>query len=831
MVRTILSFEKNGFLKWQWPLKVGVFNQDKKIVRQLREGYWPKKLSSIHQIDDENRETNLLFFPGGFEKTLKYSADNHQFFPVTDILLIKEDAGFFCQDPNDNEFLEKLDKLIYAYDAFGICIYESDLPLSHWYESFIEHLAHNRSIPELIESLSNQYILYIEPRVHDETKLIHIINGIIHGLQGLNPKESIRLSEPFMGRKKFNTGELASILDHEKTYLNYANESGASANILNITKALYKLYDPRIFLYHSDQVHTAGPMDDLSSEELAGSESQKEHTQETENKQPRYVQSKFRETGAPETKVDAFKTSSSYQVSVRIGYPDENWIQAGQRFQEEDIFTEGKEEETIDLLFMTNQSKEPQESLLKLGRAGNSELRIFHFDTGDKEMEFLAELWVFHKNRLLQLISYKADIVDPAKLPAVEKKITKEEKCIRTLQYDLDARTTFASSFIVDSTLIADGALLHKSSKKAVNISDLKALHKWTEGIKNDIEYAVEHIEDFPEDLEAEENVHLLRKLAMKGSILFVNLLQSNQDMIGPVQIVSGESGYLPLDFIYTYPAPDVDAGLCEHAREALKSGQCKQCIDQNEHPADRVCPFGFWGFSQVIERHRPRNISSAENNESGFKLFFEPAKDRKTIRVLQTAVHGSTLKVDAFQTGLRDMLKKNLQEHTKQLLSTDDWKSWREIMKENDPDSIVLLVHTEKNIDYDVDQMEIGDGKFLLQSHINSKIISGKNTDTPPFVILIGCSTSDLENGGFDLSNHFLNIGAAVVLSNFTKIRGRQAGPIVMKLIEYLKNDAATAKPLGEITLKLKQNLLAEGIMVSLALVAHGDADWQLKS
>ena len=74
------------------------------------------------------------------------------------------------------------------------------------------------------------------------------------------------------------------------------------------------------------------------------------------------------------------------------------------------------------------------------------------------------------------------------------------------------------------------------------------------------------------------------------------------------------------------------------------------------------------------------------------------------------------------------------------------------------------------------------------------------------------------------------MNYGAAIVISNFTKIRGRHAGPIVMKLLEFLKAHEEKEFTLGEIVLKLRQYLLAKGIMVGFSLTTLGDADWKIK-
>ena len=67
-------------------------------------------------------------------------------------------------------------------------------------------------------------------------------------------------------------------------------------------------------------------------------------------------------------------------------------------------------------------------------------------------------------------------------------------------------------------------------------------------------------------------------------------------------------------------------------------------------------------------------------------------------------------------------------------------------------------------------------------------------------------------------------------MITNFTKIRGAQAADIVICLMEILKVYKGKEATFGEIMLKLRQELLAQGIMASLALLTYGDADWKIK-
>jgi len=159
-----------------------------------------------------------------------------------------------------------------------------------------------------------------------------------------------------------------------------------------------------------------------------------------------------------------------------------------------------------------------------------------------------------------------------------------------------------------------------------------------------------------------------------------------------------------------------------------------------------------------------------------------------------------------------------------------DNWVDWKAKVASN-PDSLILIVHTEENRRVRQSQMEIGNEDFLLSNYIDEMMVKGsKSASKSPFAIVIGCNTQDVNNYGFDITSRFMNSGAAIVISNFTKIRGRHAGPIVMKLLDLLKKNQGEVISLGQVMLRLRQLLLAEGIMVSLALITQGDADWKLK-
>jgi hypothetical protein len=292
------------------------------------------------------------------------------------------------------------------------------------------------------------------------------------------------------------------------------------------------------------------------------------------------------------------------------------------------------------------------------------------------------------------------------------------------------------------------------------------------------------------------------------------------------VQIVSKRTGFVPLDFVYDLPPPAQDAKLCDHAESALRSGKCAGCFDHSKSPAPFVCPFGFWSFSRVVERHSSEYEDPAGNGGGDYRILSASDSRQGTLQILNDTVHASTQRIDSVVAGTRENLRKAIQQNCTTCREAEDWDKWDLLTKDKKPDSLILVVHLEPDEATEIDQLEIGDGKLLLQNFFDET----KLGTSPPFVIIIGCEVINTATYGFDISNQLMRHGAAIVLSNFTRITGRQAGPIVVRLVELLRENQGNTLTFGQVLLKLRQRLLADGYIASLTLIAHGDADWKIK-
>jgi hypothetical protein len=190
----------------------------------------------------------------------------------------------------------------------------------------------------------------------------------------------------------------------------------------------------------------------------------------------------------------------------------------------------------------------------------------------------------------------------------------------------------------------------------------------------------------------------------------------------------------------------------------------------------------------------------------------------------------GASNKVDNGNEGLTNKVVEAITKNCSAAERADTWEKWLDMVPQKKPDNIILIVHLEEVEGLGVDGLEIGDSPPLAVNLFDGEYMNADGVTRTPFVIMIGCEATDTENFGFDAANQLIGKGAGIVLYNFTRIRGRHAGSIVIKLLELLKKNTGKEIDFGTIVLRLKQQLLAEGLMVSLTLLSHGDADWKIK-
>ena len=854
MKHSVKYFKKANSIQWVFPLQVGILNDINTSLNPetLHQHNFTKISSDVFYITEETKLFNILISASGLKDTLKLISKLSKI-KVDAILILESDINYINKVNRENS-LSALDELIQLTGASGVFILKPPKKLSRWFDDFLELLSCNFHIRSALEKCTPKVFSYLNSSLEERTKLSVYVKNLIVALHNLDDKKAKELQINLFPGQMVNREEYLDYLVMNSSEFEGPRLNFPSSNIFPQSKEVLKYLSIENFQsfdmeedldayinlnFDSDQVGSSGTKLFSASMKFPDYDREIDLSQELPYsseidsfaQEPRYLQSKiteFQVGRSIERKITpSLLEDKIYEIQVRIGYQEDGWLKGKKRLPTEKIFEDLTDDvETLLIVFKYSMEKEPQQQTVSLPRIGSSTLANFSFTTAKAGQQFEGSLFVYHKNRMIQSAVICGKVFSEASqsnASPIEMKVMNSARCILT---DLNERSDFTNSLYYDQ----ESSLLGVSDKVVVNLDIEDGLKNTLKRIKNSIEEAVRHIDDHPEDLTNEANVHLLKKIAMHGRIIYDLFLKKKMDFTGPIQIVSQSASYIPLDFVYTFPPPAENAKLCPNAIESLEKGNCSSCqIDKNKSIAPYVCPLGFLGFSKVIERHNllPKESTIGHHD---FQLISEPFGTRKELKVLNQTVFGSTKRVDNVTSGLIDQIAnkiKSISEKTRQANTWEDWEKQVETIK---PDCLILLVHTELNQEFDIMQMEIGENDFKIQAHINDSLIKSKNGSEKPMVILIGCNTSDIDEAGFDFTSQFISQGAPIVLSNFTKIRGRQAGPIVIQLLDFIEQNKAKSWTLGEVLLRLRQKLLAQGIMVSLSLTAYGDADWKLK-
>ncbi|MGH8235820.1 MAG: hypothetical protein ACREXP_02215, partial [Steroidobacteraceae bacterium] len=346
--------------------------------------------------------------------------------------------------------------------------------------------------------------------------------------------------------------------------------------------------------------------------------------------------------------------------------------------------------------------------------------------------------------------------------------------------------------------------------------------------------------------LRAPGSEKLLRTLAQKGAILREYLERHSirtgrLDPPAHVQVVSTKPGKIfPIEFIYQYRAPDTAATLCPGAEEALAAlshgvlgppgarhcpGTCPDVTDRAAMK-NTICPLGFWGVRCAIERkpHEPEDNKLAGE----YALLLEPTRANvRLLRPLAGTVIGATDKANlSVPTAVAEMVAR-IHKLMPGAPVVSAWSKWTDAIKDTKPATLTLLVHQEPD-ENGTPTIDIGSLPYLSSDLLEEEHVLAPPGGTRPLVLLIGCETG---KAGISYENFALRFqwrGAALVVSTIAEVLGRQAAPVAADILEVIHGIAAPTS-FAEVMRSLRCRLLAKGTPMVLALVAQGDADWEV--
>ena len=335
----------------------------------------------------------------------------------------------------------------------------------------------------------------------------------------------------------------------------------------------------------------------------------------------------------------------------------------------------------------------------------------------------------------------------------------------------------------------------------------------------------------FPEDVLDTDDPWVcsqLRNMARHGAELYNRLVAKG--FVDPgerVQVLNHEANtYVPLEFVYDRGYPMSEAKVCATGLDALMSDAeaCPVCTmpapEEGRDSAPVICPFGFWSIRKVIERVAPGVSGKASM----------PRSERRGLPVLDSVAFASSHLVPENE---RKATQEALRQSFRRLFLVEDWRQWREAMKEH-PSLLLLMPH--HGIQAMLDYLEIGDehlpedlGKLsraqLLRQYVN---VDGR--DPGPIVLLLGCQTAVRTETGYVQITHLIQEQhASIVLGTLGEILGRHAAPVARELVAELVAIKDTRTDFGTVMRRVRRRLLARGYLMALSLVALGDAEWRL--
>ncbi|MGH3991975.1 MAG: hypothetical protein ACRDSN_05860, partial [Pseudonocardiaceae bacterium] len=154
-------------------------------------------------------------------------------------------------------------------------------------------------------------------------------------------------------------------------------------------------------------------------------------------------------------------------------------------------------------------------------------------------------------------------------------------------------------------------------------------------------------------------------------------------------------------------------------------------------------------------------------------------------------------------------------------------WEEWSDTVAARQPALLMMLPHTVFSDVFESFGLEIGTKSRRWSAQIDTTFVPPQ--DRPVIVALLGCETARAGEVGYERFPGLLRrAGAEVVIATLTEVLGRHAAPVAAQLVEELYSYCA-AEPhgFGEVMVRLRRRLLAQGLIMVLTIAAFGDADW----
>lgn len=845
----IYHHQQNYTPRWKWPIDIRYVPLGMSVeLPDWSDEYYVERFTKLYISDAERRHYNILMSPienSELELSLR-SVSQWNIDSVDYIILYTSNsvASF------NNLPVDLLNYWVRRFNSGGISIVCRENINKNWQRDFLIELSHDKDLVEALQSSTPEGLHYISRKVRHAAKLSTYLTALgvtLGSFKGLDAKLEINTEDVrFIQKNKNNIQDLSREILEKKDGLPYHSESSSATDIKILNEAIeseipgfesdYRNIDFRNLnrSYKNEGVEIRSsrsrgvtPPRSGRSKSTRGRGSSKDGKKKTakgkkDSSGVIYLQSIIQDENMDKHWV--LLPQSDYNLIIRYGPDLNSWATASEGVPKDDfVFDQEGVAEMFFVILIPGKEKIKKDFKLFKDRQASQPVQI-PITTDGPNKPFICEVMAYHKNRMFQRAIITCPVVEKIEDAGLAKLHTEVVESIRL------STAFFSTSETADLSidLRKDG-----DKKRLMQVSgdqiDIKFENSFEDKVEN-LTYLIQ-AKMLSDDSTQQEFDSTMIDLAQSGRELFDNIFKGRSSFGDFIQIISDLNDYFPLEFIYTYPPPSNKAAICKKAlaKSNTENKCCGTCFDINsDKVVEHYCPYGFLGLRTKIERFKIGDKREFIKNNNDLSLLLEPLPGRSELVILDNPLYATANRVDAVQSNLSNDLNEALKKISKKPKRVKTWKSWVSNVQSSSPRSLVLIVHTEKN-DKGQDVLEIGadlkEKIFISKDHV----LSEKHPN-PPFVILIGCNTTNPGQGAFDFSAHFINKGAAIVLSNIAEITGRKAALITKTLISTIENLKGKNIKLGELVLKMRQELLTQKIIAGLSVVAHGDADWTIK-
>ncbi|MEZ5082473.1 MAG: hypothetical protein R2750_03340 [Bacteroidales bacterium] len=795
----------------KWPLRLGYFpgNLAKQIVMDASTR-WPADTNSIPtEINRENDNCDILIFDGDFTG-LHESIEKLQV-PLKCNMIITR--GNIDKMAPSNQLMMSITQKTRCNGVVFLNSQWMDFDFQDSLVKFVENFSHNFTMDVAIAtSFRKQYTPNGNPLVFLSNNLANLrlndlVEKTITRLRELPRETEIKISPDTLNKMNIrgydfvtfeNTGALLETMIKHKSEITYETERTGEA-ISDINSSIGRSKGSKMEEY---------------------------------KKANRFIQTKtfIQKKEGFKHEDRAFVTGVPSRIRVRIGPPDKKWESLLKSFPIEKLPLQKEAWRLTVVLGEPTHIKKPKRKEILLPKFGPSTECDFEF-TPEKDKNFEGRITIVHRGRIIQTAVLKIPVVAESKLKPRSKKLKLTELIpVRTNIGDLEERRQFDLALVTNHTSNERPYLTAIADENAwlVNLDKCNPI---TNNINIILSEVARSVQDYDNGLESDKGKNVLLKLVFQGCELYNAIVESELVPTGKksfakkeyLQIVSTkDDSIIPFEFIYDLEVPDDDAILCDNWKIALENGSCKDSCKENNR--EKICPLGFWGLSKVIERHDVTR-KFAPGNPDHLLQAVEAIDSRSALSFSKNTLFATSERVKP--SDAKSFIKTFGRIYGTPPAKVNSWKEWETLVSKNKPNFILALPHTEGDITNPT--MEIGNTS-IKSIQIRHSHVRPDESGAFPIVALLGCDTSGSAAEYAKYIQQFRIKGASVVISTIATVFGGHAAKLAEILIEQMYNQINDEERLGEIMRSVKRKALLNGLLMSLCVVAFGDADWKLR-